>query len=106
VAWPLLGDAVLPLSAVDVRGESIDGGVGRSRLFVEDSLRSVVRGGLLYTECDAQGLGYLAKGNVVECMESNEQFFLLWQEGWRMCLSGCEWRTSIRPSSVGGVCKG
>ena len=61
MAWPLLGDAVLPLSIVDVRGESIDGGVGRSRLFVEDSLRSVVRRDLLYTECDAQGLGCLRR---------------------------------------------
>jgi hypothetical protein len=56
VAWPLLGDAVLPLSTVDVRGESIDGGVGRSRLFVEDSLRSVVRRGFaLYGMRRARG---------------------------------------------------
>jgi hypothetical protein len=41
VGW-LPGDTVLPLSMLEVRGESIDARGRRSKLFVEDSLRSVV----------------------------------------------------------------
>ena len=98
----MLGDAVLPLSIVDVRGESIDGAVGRSRLFVEDSLRSVVRRGLLYTEHDAQGLGCLRR-TMWLMYGIKRVVFYYGKRGGEFVCRGAEWRTSIRPNSVGGV---
>jgi hypothetical protein len=43
-----------------------------------------------------------AKDDVVDVWNQTSSF-LLWQEGGECICRGAEWRTSIRPSSVGGV---
>ena len=59
MGWPLVGDAVLPLSMVDAWGESIDEVVrGGSKLLVEDSVRGGRGGVFVDTECDAQEMKF------------------------------------------------
>src|ERR1700722_11162594 len=94
---------------VEVRGESIDGGVGRSRLFVEDSLRSVVRRGMPYTECDAQGLGCLRRA-----IWSMYGIKGVVSRGWGLCFDGMRsggrqyvqivWMEQLQGRDVTGAC--